>query len=508
MTGAFPRTTDGKPDLQGFWQAPRGAAEDLQAPAGKPDKRTTKGVVEGGAIPYQPWASAKKLQNFAQRKAADPVGKCYFPGVPRIMYMPYPFQIFQTADQVAFTFAWSSTYRLIPTTGKPPLHEGLESWMGTSRGHWEGDTLVVKVTDHNNKTWFDMAGNFHSEALEVVERYTMLHADAIDYEATIEDSKVFTKPWKIHLTLGRQKNLQRIPEYECQAEKEEASGAFEPDSRTWYPKPGAKPAPPEKDATASSPLPPGGTLPDVAKTGEVLRRKADGKPDLSGYYQADNGTANQGLERHEKIQFTPATKGVIADPPGGLLPYRAWARKEQINRQQPERGYDDPTAHCFVAGVPRSMYVPSPMQIVQTPQYLVLLFERMSWRVIPLDGRAHVSDKIRFWQGDSTGHWDGDTLVVDTTNLNGKTWLNEFGDVVSHAEHVVERFIPVSDHKIIYRATVTDPIVYNRPWTIEFPLNQEAEELLEVACHEDNGDLQHLKDIRDEFRALQKKEKK
>ena len=105
------------------------------------------------------------------------------------------------------------------------------------------------------------------------------------------------------------------------------------------------------------------------------------------------------------------------------------------------------------------------------------------------------------------GHWEGDTLVVDSTNFNGKTWLNEVGDVVSHAEHVVEHFIPTADGKITYRATVTDPIAYTKPWTIEIPLNRQADELLEVACHEDNGDLQHLKDVRDEFRAQQKKEK-
>jgi len=422
------------------------------------------------------------------------------------MYMPYPFQIFQDARQVAITFAWSSVYRLISTTGKPPLHAGIESWMGTSSGQWEGDTLIVKVTDHNDKTWFDMAGNFHSDGLVVTERYTMLDADSINYEAMVEDPKAFTKPWKLRVSLVRQKDLNRIPEYECQAEKEEASGAFERDPRTWYPRPGTKPAPPESGATATASLPPGGSLPPV-ETGNALPRIAGGKPDLNGYYQSDSGTANQGLERHPKIEFTPATRGIVVDPPDGLLPYRPWARKEQIDRQQPYRGYDDPTAHCFVAGGSRSMYVPSPPQIFQTPGYVVLLFERMSWRVIPLDGRAHVPDKVRFWQGDSVGHWEGDVLVVDTTNLNGKTWLNEFGDVVSYAEHVVERFIPVTDRKIIYRATIMDPIVYNKPWTIEIPLNREDEELLEVACHEDNGDLQHLKDIRDEFRATQKKEK-
>jgi hypothetical protein len=142
---------------------------------------------------------------------------------------------------------------------------------------------------------------------------------------------------------------------------------------------------------------------------------------------------------------------------------------------------------------------------------VVMLFERMAWRIIPVDGplggRAHIADNIRLWQGDSVGRWEGDTLVVDTTNLNGKAWMNEVGDVVSYAEHVVERFVPTDAEKVTYRATVTDPIAYTRPWTIEIPMNQRADELLEVACHEDNGDLQNLKNVRDEYRAKQKKEK-
>ncbi|MEI9815087.1 MAG: hypothetical protein WDO18_21660 [Acidobacteriota bacterium] len=188
-----------------------------------------------------------------------------------------------------------------------------------------------------------------------------------------------------------------------------------------------------------------------------------------------------------------------------MLPAQTWARTERVDRELPQRGYDDPTAHCFVAGVPRSMYVPSPFQLIQTPNYIVMLFERMSWRIVPLDGRAHIPDTIRLWQGDSVGHWEGDVLVVETANLNGKTWLNEVGEVVTHAEKVVERFIPSDANRITYRATVSDPIAYTKPWTIEVPLNKESEELLEVACHEDNGDLQHLKDVRDEFRAQQKK---
>jgi hypothetical protein len=500
----IPRTADGKPNLQGIWKAQTRAAYDLQDHAAKDGMPAGRSVVEGGAIPYQPAVAAQKLQNFVNRKTADPLGHCYMPGVPRIMYLDFPFQIFQTRQHVAITFEWSQMYRLIYTNGKPPLHTGIDSWMGDSRGRWQGDTLVVDVTGQNDKTWFDMAGDFHSDVLHVVERYTMLDADSIQYEATIDDSKVFTKPWKIRMPLVRQKNVDRLLEYQCQAEVEEASGLFERDPRTWYPDAGAPPSP-------LGPVPAiaeAAALPDP-KIGMNLRRAANGKPDLSGYYQPDAGGANYGLESHEVDFLTPASRGLVIDPADGTLPTRPWTRAERIDRGLPHRGYDDPTAHCFVAGVPRSMYVPSPNHILQTPDYLVVLFERMSWRVIPIseaakNRRVPLPDYVRLWQGDSKGYWEGDVLVVETSNLNGKAWLNEVGDVVTHSERVVERFIPVDKDKIIYRATVTDPIAYTRPWTIEIPLNKEAEELLEVACHEDNGDLQHLKDIRDEYRAKQK----
>jgi len=225
---AIPRTPEGKPDLQGVWQVRNKAAADLLQ---------EKGVVEGGEIPYRAEAAAKRRANFNARKTADPLESCFMPGVPRIMYLEHPYQIFQTRDHVAITFEWSSVYRLIYTNGKAgPV--GIEAWMGDSRGQWEGDTLVVNVKGHNDRTWFDAAGNYHSDALSLVERFTLTDADTIQYEVTITDPKVFTKPWKIRMPLTRIKNLTRLPEYQCQAEKEEANGAFERDPRTWYPKAG------------------------------------------------------------------------------------------------------------------------------------------------------------------------------------------------------------------------------------------------------------------------------
>jgi len=231
----IPRTPDGKPNLQGIWQVRNHAADDLQDHAAKDGMPAGKSVVEGGEIPYLPAAEAKKKENYARRKTEDPLSKCYLPGVPRIMYMEFPYQIFQTKDHVAITFEWSSVFRLIYTNGKAGP-KGIDFWMGDSRGRWEGDTLVVDVSDHNDKTWFDMAGNFHSDALHLTERYTMLDPDTIQYEVTIQDPKVFSKPWKISMPLYRQKGMNRVLEYQCQAEAEEANGLFERDTRTWYPK--------------------------------------------------------------------------------------------------------------------------------------------------------------------------------------------------------------------------------------------------------------------------------
>jgi len=267
----------------------------------------------------------------------------------------------------------------------------------------------------------------------------------------------------------------------CQAEVEETSGAFTREARTWYPGDGTTPA--------AMPMP---VQPSpVATTAANIRRTADGKPDLQGFYESKTSGANQGLQR---VGRRP---GIIVDPPDGKLPLLPWAADETVNRNLPERGYDDPTAHCFPAGVPRSMYVPAAIQIIQTPEYMVFLHERMSWRVVPLDGRPHVPDTIRLWQGDSVGRWEGDTLMIDTTNLNGKTWLNEAGEFVSYAQHVVERITPTGPDILRYQATVADPVAYARPWTIAFPIQREMFEMYESTCHETDHDLPHLKAIKD-----------
>ena len=179
------------------------------------------GVVEGdGIIPYKPEAAKIKKENGENWIDRDPELKCYLPGIPRAMYMPYPFQIFQSSSKIQMAFEFSSTGRTIhlDEVEEPPDL----TYMGHSIGRWEGDTLVVDVTEFNGKNWFDRAGNYHSEALHLTERFTPITKDAIRYEVTIEDSNVFTRPWKISMPLYRrlEPNAQML-EYRCMEFAEE-----------------------------------------------------------------------------------------------------------------------------------------------------------------------------------------------------------------------------------------------------------------------------------------------
>ena len=215
-TTAVPRTRDGKPDLSGIWQVMNTAAWDIQDHSAQKSVPAGQGVVEGGEIPYQPSALAKKKENYEKRASLDPETKCYLPGVPRITYMPFPFQMIQTTGEITILYEYVHATRSIYINGTPHPPGHIDWWMGDSRGRWEGDTLVVDLIHFIDTTWFDRAGNFHSDALHEVERYTPLDADHINYEVTIEDPKVFTRPWKMSMILyrHREKNFQLL-DYEC-----------------------------------------------------------------------------------------------------------------------------------------------------------------------------------------------------------------------------------------------------------------------------------------------------
>jgi hypothetical protein len=231
--------TNGKPDFSGIWQANNTANWDLQTHAARPAVPhpgfmpntvvsgapvlalgsmgwvpAGLGVVEGEEIPYQPWAATRKAENLAKWLDRDPELKCFQPGVPRAMYMPYPYQIVQSNEKVNFVFEFANTERTIHLNKMEPYPN--IGWMGYSVGRWQGDTLIAETSQLSDGTWFDRAGNFHSDALKVVERFTPMGRDAIRYEATMEDPQVFTRPWKIEMPIYRrlEPNMQLL-DFRC-----------------------------------------------------------------------------------------------------------------------------------------------------------------------------------------------------------------------------------------------------------------------------------------------------
>jgi hypothetical protein len=219
-----PRTKDGKPNLSGIWQALNEGYWDIEAHAAAPSSVPAlgaagaippgPGIVEGGLLPYLPAAAEQKKKNFENRLTLDPETKCYLPGVPRANYMPYPFQIIQTPKFIMMVYTFARAVRTIYMDDHQEAPA--DSWMGWSNGRWEGETLVVDTTGFNGMAWLDRAGNFHSEALHVVERFTATGPDHLLYEATLEDKNVFSRPFKISMPIYRrmEKNAQ-IMDFRC-----------------------------------------------------------------------------------------------------------------------------------------------------------------------------------------------------------------------------------------------------------------------------------------------------
>ena len=232
-----PRTEHGTPDLQGIWQSFTTANWNLVSHSVEPGPfpeimgawgalRASFGIVEGDEIPYQDWALEERQRNYDNRTVVnvtndprrfdtgDPELQCFRAGVPRANYMPFPFQIFQTAEQILIVYEYKGAYRTIYMDYERPRLDA--SWMGTSNGSWDGDTLVVDVAGFNNHLWLDRAGNFASDALHVVERWTRVSPYHMRYEATIEDPNVFTRPWDISFMLYRhvEENAE-LKEFQC-----------------------------------------------------------------------------------------------------------------------------------------------------------------------------------------------------------------------------------------------------------------------------------------------------
>ena len=225
QNGDIPRTADGNPDFNGIWQAIGSAHFDIEPHAADFGPMSQLGaigaipgglgIVEGGEIPYTAAARAQQQANKADWLALDPVVKCYMPGIPRATYLPFPFQIIQSPEHVVMAYEFASASRIV-YMDQPDFQAPIYTWMGHSLGTFEGDTLVIDVTDQLADTWFDHAGNHHSESLRVTERYTHLGPNTLMYEATLEDPDTYTRPWTVSLPLYRRldENMQLL-EFKC-----------------------------------------------------------------------------------------------------------------------------------------------------------------------------------------------------------------------------------------------------------------------------------------------------
>jgi hypothetical protein len=221
----------------------------------------------------------------------------------------------------------------------------------------------------------------------------------------------------------------------------------------------------------------------------------DGTPNLEGYWISQVPGAVYGVEEHPGGFALFGGKSIVIDPPDGKIPYQGWARAKQQELQLHHMS-EEPEAHCSQSGVPHQIWTQFGFHLLQPRGYVVMLWEFMHGnRIIAMDGRPHIDAKIKLTQGDSIGHWEGDTLVVDTTNLNDKTWFDAAANFHSDEEQVVERFTPVDSDTIAYQATIRDPKVYYRKWTVAFELWRNPDphyQQMEFACREGQVDLQHL----------------
>jgi len=226
QSGDIPRTPSGKPDLSGIWQAMTSAHYDIEPHAASEGAHpglmgaisatpAGLGIVEGGRIPYNEQSRRVRDENKANALENDPLTKCYMPGVPRANYMPFPFQIVQSEGVILIAYEVAESNRIV-YVDQPELESQVDAWMGHSNAHWEGDTLVVRVSGQMPDTWFDRSGNHHSYEMVVEERWTATGADHVQYEATITDPNTFTTPWTISFPLYRHvaDNMQLL-EFKC-----------------------------------------------------------------------------------------------------------------------------------------------------------------------------------------------------------------------------------------------------------------------------------------------------
>ena len=232
----------------------------------------------------------------------------------------------------------------------------------------------------------------------------------------------------------------------------------------------------------------------VGQTAYKAPRTAEGKPSLQGIWFTQAGAAAWDIEEHPTAPNIVGGPSIIVDPADKKIPYQSWAyakRKELMNR-----AYEDPQAHCYPSGIPRVAYAPFGFEIAQSTGLVIMMPENFHmYRIIPTnDNSPRLPVSMKLFNGESRGRWDGETLVVDVTNQNGRTWLDMAANFTTDTLHVVERYTRTAEGTLHYEATLDDPSLYTRPWTMAFNIRRETKpgyERLEFACWEGERDLAH-----------------
>ena len=485
----IPRLPNGKPDFSGIWQTTSAADYDLEPHGPRKDAPPSAGVVEGGVIPYLPAALEKKKQNFNARLTADPRLKCWTLGTPRGIYYPEPFQVFQRDRDLTIVFQFGQSVRTIHTNNtRHPVETDNEFWLGDSRGRFEGDTLVVDVTDFGEDTWLDRAGNFHSPKLHVVERWTFLDAQhhriqgdarrservqpSLDFERHPASSsrKEFSVDRELLLHARLRQVLPGAARGMNRAMNTTITETFVMLAKArllaWPPASARETevvltAARIRLAIATLLAIPALTFPQFATAQEgggrqretsfsaiesgkwTGKRLRDGQPDVAGHWSNTIGNHNNFTDPQGGLPGDPSRRARpnttreqrapsrISDPPDGQIPFQPWARAKQEeflkffhDPKQPQ--YIEPLARCAPAGVPKS-FMWHGYEIRQFPGYVLFLFDSGT-RIIHLDGKPHLPESIKLWNADSRGHWEGNTLIVEVTNNNGKARLGRTGE--------------------------------------------------------------------------------
>jgi hypothetical protein len=228
-----------------------------------------------------------------------------------------------------------------------------------------------------------------------------------------------------------------------------------------------------------------------------VRRLPNGKPDISGYWNAGGGGlfSIEATDARKQIGVG-AGKGIITDPADGKIPYQPWAREKEVDLSE-NHTIEESDAHCYTSGIPHMVEAQSSFQILQPEGpagNVIMIWEYMhNYRIIPTDGRPHtLPASVHLFAGDPKGHWEGDTLVVDDTNQNARTWYDIAANFHSDQIHVVERFTPMNENQIAYEATIEDPKVYTQPWKVAFNINRNMTpgyRNMEFSCWEGEHDV-------------------